>query len=455
MSVHANRREFLMASAATGIGYWVAGGAQAKASNSANEKVRIACVGVGGKGQSDSADAGKNGEVVAICDVDSLRVESAAKRKGLEKAKKFADFRKMLEQMEKSIDAVTVSTTDHCHAAASVMAMRMGKHCFCQKPLTHTIYEARVMGQIAREKKLATQMGNQGTALPGLRQAAAMIRAGVLGKVSEVHVWTNRPVWPQGGDRGPTTEPPKSLNWDLWIGTAPMRPYAEGYHPFKWRGWWDFGTGALGDMACHTVNMPFMALDMRDPISVQAKTSGHNKDSYPKWSMITFEFAANANRPAFKLFWYDGGQRPSDDILPPKEAVCAKFKIKPEKYKPASSGMVMIGDKARLYSPDDYGAKYLITPDVTEPQVTFPHAPNDNHFEEWIQAIKGGPAATSNFPDYAGPLTETILLGNLAVWAADTGEGKKIEWDAKNLKTKNAPEVEHIVKTQYRKGYSL
>jgi predicted dehydrogenase len=455
MSAHASRRDFLKTTAAAGIGYWVAGGVAAKASNSPNEKVRLACIGVGGKGQSDSADAGKNGEVVAICDVDELRVNAAGKRKGMEKAKKFQDFRKLLEAMEKQIDAVTVSTTDHVHAPASVMAMRMGKHCFCQKPLTHTIYEARVMGQVAREMKVATQMGNQGTAQPGLRHAAAIIRAGVLGNVSEVHVWTNRPVWPQGGDRAPASEAPKSLNWDLWIGPAPMRPYAEGYHPFKWRGWWDFGTGALGDMACHTVNMPFMALDMRDPLSVQAVTSGHNKDSYPKWSKIEFEFGATAKRPAMKLFWYDGGQRPSDDILPAQDVICKKFKIDPKKYKPAGSGMVIIGDKAKLYSPDDYGARYVITPEVTEPEVSFPHAPNDNHFEEWIAAIKGGPAATSNFPNYAGPLTETILLGNLAVWAADKGEGKKILWDAKNLKTKNAPEVEHIVKTEYRKGYSL
>ena len=454
MSLHANRRQFLKTSAAVVGGDWVAAGAQAKESKSPNEKVRIACVGVGGKGQSDSQDASTRAEVVAICDVDELRVNKAAERKGFEKAKKYFDFRKMLDEMEKQIDAVTVSTPDHCHAPASVMAMRMGKHCFCQKPLTHTIYEARVMAQVAREKKLATQMGNQGTAMSDLRRAAAIIRAGVFGDVKEVHVWTNRPIWPQGGSRPEPSPVPATLKWDLWIGPAPMRPYSDkAYHPFAWRGWWDFGTGALGDMACHTMNMPYMALDLRDPISVQARSSGHNKDSYPQWSVITYEFAANAKRPALKLFWYDGGERPSNDLLPPKDEIIKFLKLTPKKYKPASSGCLVIGEKGNLYTPNDYGAKYMLTNNLTEPQVTFPESPG--HFDEWINAIKGGPAPMSNFPNYSGPLTETVLLGNLAVWAASSGEGKKIEWDAKNLKTKNAPEVEHIIKMQYREGYTL
>jgi predicted dehydrogenase len=195
MPNQSNRRQFLQTTAAAGIGYWVAGGVQAKESKSANEKVRIACIGVDGKGQSDSRDALKNGEVVAICDVDETRLNRAGK-KWFPKAKKFFDFRKLLEEMDKGIDAVTVSTPDHTHAPAALMAMRLGKHCFCQKPLTHTIYEARLMGQVAREKKVATQMGNQGTAESGLRRAAAVVRSGVLGKIKEVHVWTNRPIWP-------------------------------------------------------------------------------------------------------------------------------------------------------------------------------------------------------------------------------------------------------------------
>ena len=307
------RRDFLRASAATGIGFWVAGGLQAQESRSPNERIAMAAVGVGGKGSSDSADAAARGDMVAICDADESRVDGAGKR--YEKAKKYTDFRKMLDEMGKSIDAITISTPDHTHAAPALMAMRMGIHCFCQKPMTKAIYEARLMGQVARDKKLATQMGNQGTANNGLREAAAQLRKGILGKVTEVHVWTNRPIWPQGGDRPAPQDPPANLNWDAWIGPAPMRPYGPGYHPFSWRGWWDFGTGALGDMACHTLNMPFMGLDLRDPVSVQAETDGHNRDSFPKWSVIDYEFPANDWRGALKMVWYDGGKRPSQDLL--------------------------------------------------------------------------------------------------------------------------------------------
>jgi predicted dehydrogenase len=438
MPQRTSRRDFLQVTAATGIGYWVAGGVQAQESKSPNEKVRIACVGCGGKGSSDSADSGNHGEVVAICDVDETTLNAAASR--FPKAKKFFDFRKMLEEMEKSIDAVTVSTPDHCHSAPALMAMRMGKHAFVQKPLTKTIYEARLLGQVAREKKVSTEMGNQGTSMSGVRKAAALLRKGVLGKVSEVHVWTNRPIWPQGGQRPKEAPVPKNLKWDLWIGPAPMRRYGLGYHPFSWRGWWDFGTGALGDMACHTFNMPFAGLDLRDPVSVQAETSGHNKDSYPKWSIIEFQFPANDWRGGLKMVWYDGGKRPAKELLDDKD--------------PVGSGCAIIGEKGKIYSPNDYGAEFEVLGGAEMPEVEFAKSPG--HFEEWIRAIKGGPAAMSNFPDYAGPLTETILLGNLAVWAAsEPGKGKKIEWDAKALKATNAPEVQHIVKPTYREGYTL
>ncbi len=433
-----NRRQFLQTTAMTGVGFWVAGNLHAEESKSPNEKIRMAAIGIGGKGSSDSGDAAAAGEMVAICDVDENRLNAAAKR--FQGAKLYTDFRKMLEEMDKSIDAVTVSTPDHTHAAAALMAMRMGKHCFCQKPLTHTIYEARLMGQVAREKKVATQMGNQGTAMAGLRKAAAMLRAGVLGKVSEVHVWTNRPIWPQGGERAQPKAPPAHLKWDEWLGPAPVRPYADGYHPFSWRGWWDFGTGALGDMACHTLNMPYMGLDLRDPISVQATTSGHNKDSYPKWSLITFEFAGNDKRPGLKFYWYDGGKRPDKELLNGKD--------------PSGSGCCVIGEKGKLYSPNDYGADFELLGDIDKDiKVEYPESPG--HFKEWVDAIKGGPAAMSNFPDYAGPLTETVLLGNLAVWVAANGEGEKIEWDAKNMKVKNISGLDEMVKPVYRSGYTL
>jgi len=294
-----NRREFLSTTAAAAVGYWVAAGAEAKESRSPNERIAFASIGIDGKGASDSEDAGRSGDMVAICDVDDSKLGTAGQRR-FTKAKKFNDYRKMLDEMGKSIDAVTVSTPDHCHAVAAAMAMKMKKHCFVQKPMTHSIHEARVLGQLARENGLATQMGNQGTANNGLRKAAAAVQAGVLGTVKEVHVWTNRPIWPQGGNRPAVAQVPKNLHWDLWLGPAPERPYGNGYHPFSWRGWWDFGCGALGDMACHTFNMPFAALNLRDPVSVQAETSGHNKDSYPKWSVIAFDFPATDKRAAVK-----------------------------------------------------------------------------------------------------------------------------------------------------------
>jgi len=464
-----SRREFLKTSSVAGIGFFVAAGLTPRPARSANEKLAFACIGVGGKGQSDTAAASQFGDIVAICDADENTLDAAAKR--YEQAKKYFDFRKLLEEMGKSIDAVTVSTPDHVHAPAAIMAMKMGKHCFCQKPLTHSIHAARRMAEVARETKVATQMGNQGTAEPSLRKAAALLRAGCVGKVKEVHVWTNRPVWPQGIDRPEAEECPPQLHWEEWIGPAPMRPYAKGYHPFKWRGWWDFGTGALGDMACHTVNMPYMGLDLKNPTSVVAECSGHNKDSYPAWSVITFEFPANDWRPGIKFVWYDGGKRPADELFAGAYEKGSIYKAKTKKGKkkkdeadkpeeaeqevmPAISGCLAIGEKGRFYAPGDYCERgWLLFDGATEPEVNPPASPG--HVQEWIDAIKGGAPAMSNFAGYSGGLTETILLGNLAVFAADKGQGKKIEWDAVNLKATNAPEMEPIIRPPFRPGYSL
>ena len=439
-----SRRQFVSTGAAVGVGFWAAGGVAPKVSKAANETINFACVGVGGKGSSDSDDCARHGNIVAICDIDEDTLNKAGQKPAFTKAEKFHDFRKMFDKLGKSIDAVTVSTPDHCHAVAAAMAMNLGKHCFCQKPLTRTIYEARRLGEIAKEKKVATQMGNQGTANTGVRRAAAMIKAGVIGQVKEVHVWTNRPIWPQGEERPKEEVPvPTGIHWDEFIGPAEFRPYSPLYHPFKWRGWWAFGTGALGDMACHTFNMPFMALDLRNPTSVQATTSGHNGETYPKWSRITFDFAANDARPGLKFYWYDGGQLPSADFF------------RGATLKRAASGCLIVGDEGIIHSPDDYGARFEIIGDAKEIEVEYERSPG--HFEEWVAAIKGGPAAKSNFSEYAGPLTETILLGNLAVWVANKPEeaGKLVEWDAVKLKATNAPETDNIVKTEYRAGYSL
>jgi len=439
-----NRRRFIQAGAAVGMGFWVAGGARAQESTSPNERIAMASIGVGGKGSSDANDADKAGQMVAICDVDEGILNNAGEKR-FPGAKRYTDFRKMFDEMGKSIDAVTISTPDHTHAAAALMAMRLGKHCFCQKPLSHTIYEARLMAQVARETKVATQMGNQGTAESALRKTAAAIKGGLIGPVSEVHVWTNRPIWPQGGSRPQPAECPERLQWDLWLGPAPHRPYAAGYHPFAWRGWWDFGTGALGDMACHTVNMPYMALDLRDPVAVQAETSGHNKDSYPKWSVITFEFPERNGRPPVKLVWYDGGKRPDKDLF--QDALGDKPMD--------ASGSLVIGSKGMIYTPGDYaGTMPTVFGGPTMPEeIEFTESPG--HFEEWVEEIQGGPQAVSNFANYAGGLTETMLLGNLAVWVAASGCGQRVEWDAKNMRSTNIAGLEPIIKPTYRPGYVL
>jgi predicted dehydrogenase len=303
-----------------------------------------------------------------------------------------------------------------------------------------------------------------------LREAAQIIKSGALGTVKEVHVWTNRPVWPQGLAR-PEPEPvPLHVHWFEFIGPAKMRPYSVAYHNFKWRGWWDFGTGALGDMACHTLNMPYMALNLRDPVSVQAVTSGHNGETYPSWSVITCQFPELNGRAALKFMWYDGGKRPETEQYKKAEEV-ALGRAEESKAKKLRgslrSGCFVVGDKAWLLAPGDYAGDGLYMPEPELPKVEFERSPG--HFEEWVRAIKGGAPARSNFPDYAAGLTETVLLGNLAVWAAagdqssakgsgevkDGVQGKKIEWDAKNLVAKNAPEVAHIVKPEFHNGYKL
>jgi predicted dehydrogenase len=292
-------------------------------------------------------------------------------------------------------------------------------------------------------------MGNQGTSYNGLRISAGVIKAGTLGTVREVHVWTNRPIWPQGGPRAAAGAVPANLNWDLWLGPAPIRPFAADIHPVSWRAWWDFGTGALGDMACHTVNMPYAALKLRDPVAVQAECAGHTGDSYPAWSVITFDYPATNERPAVKLYWYDGGKKPNDDLF--------------KGVRVPKTGALVIGEKDALYGPGDYGdgdrqaGKPRLLSGEPFPEVQWTKAPpgQDGHFVEWINAIKGGSPAMSNFPNYAGGLAETILLGNLAVWVAATGKGEKVEWDAKNMKCTNIAGLETIVKPIYRAGYTL
>jgi len=291
----------MQTTAGISAGYFIGGSLTGRAEQSPSEKIRIAGVGVGGKGDSDISQAGMFGDVVAICDIDEGHLESKAKQ--MPNAKKYFDFRKMLEEMDKSIDAVVVSTPDHTHAVAAAMAMRMGKHVYCQKPLTYTVKEARVLRELANEKKVCTQMGNQGTAHPGLRTGVEVIRSGAIGDVTELHVWTNRPVWPQSPSvtKRPSEVPiPPSIHWDEFIGPAPYRPFGGDknqrgrytYHPFNWRGWWDFGTGALGDMGCHTANMAFMALKLGYPSKVSGSSEAINPETYPGWAHVVLDYPA-------------------------------------------------------------------------------------------------------------------------------------------------------------------
>ena len=386
----------------------------------------------------------------------------------------------MFDEVGDSIDAVTVSTPDHTHAVAALQAMRMGKHCFCQKPLTHSIEEARIMGEVAREKKIVTQMGNQGTAESNLRLSAALIRAGIVGTVKEVHVWTNRPVWPQSvglkvsvapadgisdEQRAEWLRKKKAVHWKEWIGPANFRNYSPEIHPFKWRGFWAFGTGALGDMACHTLNMSYMALDLKFPTAVESKNAPHDGICYPASSTITFDFPKTDDRPAIKMYWYDGGDRPPANLM----ADLPKSVNNRGEERHYTSGALIIGDKGKFYSPGDYGGevrhtgvivdgKFTSQRRIVRPQssgfsefknVEFVKSPG--HFTEFANAIKGEGTTVSNFPDYAGPLTETILLGNLAVFS-----GKRVEWDAKNMVAEGADEkIQKMIRHDYHNGYSI
>jgi predicted dehydrogenase len=462
MPRHSTRREFVKQSAALGAAVWV-GGAVRSDDKAANSRVRYACIGVGGKGSSDSADCAANGDIVAICDVDDSTLDKSGSRPGFEKAPRYNDYRKMLEQMGDQIDAVTVSTPDHSHAPAAALAMNMGKACFVQKPLSHTVWEARRLQEIAKEKNVPTMMGNQGTANTGVREAAAILKGKHLGGIKEVHVFTNRPVWPQGPGRPPEEpEAPPFLHWNEWLGPADNRGFSDKYHPFSWRGFWDFGTGALGDMACHTFNMPFMGVDLKNPTAIQATTTGHDGYGYPQMSTIKFDFPKNDWRGDVAVWWYDGGNLPSDSLLKGyafKGDNRAKAPAKdPGKNRVDSRGprgCIIVCDGGTLYSWDDYGEQFVLLDDagkeMSKPKVDFERSPG--HFLEWHQSIIGErKRATSNFEAYAGPLTETILLGNLAVYAAQEAgkEGKKIEWDSQSLVATNAPEVMHVVHKKYR-----
>jgi predicted dehydrogenase len=459
MSRRSTRRNFLQSSAALGLGYWVAGGLAhgADKEKSPLERLNIAGIGIGGKGDSDISQAGNFGNVIALCDIDEHRLDKKAQQ--FPQAQKFFDFREMLSKLGNKIDAVTVSTPDHTHAPAAAMAIRMKKHVYCQKPMTHTVYEARRLRELAAENGVCTQMGNQGSAENGLREAVELIQAGAIGKVTEAHIWTNRPIWPQAPKvtARPKDTPgiPNHVHWYEFLGPSPDRPYHPSYHPFAWRGWWDFGTGALGDMGCHTANMAFRALKLGHPTSLVAESDTVNNETYPGWAKVTYEFPERGDMGPVKVIWYEG-HRDGKQVLPSEE-LQAKFLKQGEKL--PSSGSFLIGDKGILYSPNDYGAAYRLLPqeafaEYKKPTPTLPrNGKGDGGMkEEWTHAIKEGKPelAYSNF-GIAGMLTEFILLGNVAVKAG----GQKLEWDGPNFKITNVAAANQFLKTDYRPGWTL
>jgi len=452
MSRPVDRRRFLQAASVAGFGIWLPRGLARGQGASPNERLRFACIGVGGKGSSDTDHVGGLGDVVALCDIDSKRL--GAKAEKFSGAKSYSDFRKLLDEMAPRIDAVVVSTPDHTHAPAALMAMRMGKPVYCQKPLAHSAYEARLMRETAAERKVATQMGNQGTSDPGFRSGVELVRSGVVGTVREVHVWTNRPFkyWKQAPDivsRPPEAPVPPHVAWDLFLGPAPERPYSPAYHPHDWRGYWDFGTGSLGDMACHTTNLPFMALKLGLPTRVSAESGEINPETYPAWATITYEFPSRGDLPPVKLTWYEGA-RDGKRHLPAPELFQGKV--------PSDSGSLLVGEKGSIFSPSDYGSEQVllgVSPTPEKPressQPKQKSNPDFDHKSEWVRAIReGDPSiARSNF-SYSGVLTEAMLLGNVAVRL-----GRSIDYDPASGRVTNAPEAARLIRPEPRKGWEI
>ncbi|MHC4619542.1 MAG: Gfo/Idh/MocA family protein [Planctomycetota bacterium] len=436
-----SRRDFVRAgvgaaAAFTIVPRHVLGGPGYKAPS---EKLNIAFIGAGGQGERNIRQlSGEN--IVALCDVDYDRAAKAFEM--CPKAPKYRDFRKMLDK-QKDIEAVVITTPDHTHAVAAMRAMRMGKHVYCEKPLTHSIYEARRLTEAARQAKVVTQMGIHHHAGQALRLGVEVLRSGVIGNVREVHLWTVRPrtLWAQGIERPKEQEQvPATLSWDLWLGPAPYRPYVKkAYCPFVWRGWWDFGTGALGNMGCHVMDLAFWALELgKRAVSVEARTTRFNDETYPAASLIRYRFGALGDMSPVTVVWYDGG------LLPwrPDELE--------EKRRLPDHGGIYVGEKGTIVVPLGDGPRLIPESKMRgfkRPEQTLPRARGQH--EEWVEGCKGGPKPLGDF-DYSGPLTEMVLLGNVAIRA-----GKKLDWDAPGMKVTNVPEANEYLQRQYRKGWSL
>lgn len=431
------RREFLYYSAAAGAafaGYHV-NPLRAEESSSPNERLNIAAIGAANRAAANIEGCASQ-NIIAIADVDQNLLEKGAQP--YPHARKYVDFRDMLEKEGDKIDAVVVGTPDHTHAPAAAMAMRMKKHCYCEKPLTHTVYEARTLANLARENKLVTQMGNQIHAGDNYRRVVELVESGAIGKVGEVHVWVNAAY--SGAMFTTGTPAPAHLNWDLWLGPAPERAYSEGVHPFQWRRFWDYGSGALGDFGCHYMDLAHWALHLRGPQRVATEGPAVDEVSAPAWLIAHYEYPAREELPPVKLTWYDSGKKPE---------LLGTLKDKNGMPLDWNSGVLFVGEDGMLIS--DY-SQHLLLPEekFADFQRPEPYIPNSiGHHAEWLNAIRTGGPTTSNF-DYAGALTEAVLLGVVAYRS-----GKAIEWDAANLKVTNAPEAQQLIHREYRKGWTL
>ena len=461
------RRQFLRGTAFSAAAFMVVPGGVLglRGADSANRKLNLAGIGIGGQGGSDLGQM-ESENIVALCDVDKNHAAHIFKK--YPKAQPFTDYRQMLDQV-KEIDGIVVATPDHHHAFAAMEGIKRGKHVYCEKPLTHSVWEARRLATAAHEAKVATQMGNQGQASEETRRLCECVWAGAIGQVHEAHIWTDRPsqglfneYWPQGVPRPTDTPPvPATLDWDLWLGPAPLRPYHPAYLPFKWRGWWDFGTGALGDIGCHAMDPVFRALKLGGALSVQGASTRVNQETYPLGSIVTYQFPARSDQPQAincfvkglsgaaaggvamppcKLIWYDGGLRPPrPDGLPDGKQM-------------GDNGRLLVGDNGFILGNTIYPESRA--KEVGEIPKTIPRS--DGHYVEWIAACKGGPSGGSNF-DWAGPLAESVLLGNVAlrVQLREDLTLYKLLWDSAALKFTNLEEANKFVRRDYRAGWSL
>lgn len=477
----ASRRKFLKNSLAVTAGFYilprhVLGG---KGFTAPSDRLIVAGIGAGGKGESDINEFFKSGraDIGFLCDVDDRQAVNSRKR--FPKAKYYKDYREMLEKEHKNFDAVSVSTPDHNHAVQAIAAMQLGKHVYVQKPLTHDIYEARILTQASEKYKVVTQMGNQGASGDGVRQLMEWFNAGVIGEVYDVYVWTDRPVWPQGvAWPSQKTTVPAELNWDLWLGTAPAKEYVDNVVPFNWRGWWDYGTGALGDMGCHLIEAPFRVLGLGYPTEATCSVGsvytgpfrrGYFPECAPASSAVTLKFAADNAKKSLTLHWMDGGIQPErPEELGPNELMGD-----------GGNGVIFIGTKGKMMC-DTYGYNPRLLPASRNKEVNVPQTiarvagGAGGHYKQWVDACIAGysskEAAALSAPfSIAGPLTETVLMGNLAIRSYDIrkerkaeagrydypGRGIKLLWDGGNMKITNFDEANQFVKRSYRNGWSL